>query len=163
MQNIVIIVLLSSIACTFTQNLQCVSNTRYVVPDLIANWYKATEHCNSFGMRLAVITSPEEGALVLEAIKSWPQYDSTTKNFWIGGSDLAEHGVFYWQPTGNRFGYTNWKYGQPDNTNGTEHCVEIRYLPIENELDWYWNDRQCDVKNPFVCENLEPRRVVVMF
>jgi len=58
--------------------------------------------------------------------------------FWIGASDLdAAAGEFYWDRTGEAFGYTSWFNGEPNNL-GEERCVQMKLN------DHYWNNHFCD-------------------
>ncbi|XP_058834313.1 perlucin-like [Topomyia yanbarensis] len=150
--------ILATVHC-FAQDLQCLSPSRFYIPAYKANWFKATEHCNSLGMRLAVITTAEDNFHIIEAIKSSSIYNETRTQVWIAGSDLAQKGEFIWQPTGTWFSYTRWMPGQPDNAGGIEHCTEIRHIPAL-DVHWLWNDLYCADLHNFVCENAAPRRVV---
>jgi len=50
---------------------------------------------------------------------------------------------------GNQTGYTNWSGNNPDNSNGTENCIEIVFNARERGL---WNDIHCNNFNKVVCE-----------
>ncbi|XP_053692514.1 perlucin-like protein [Sabethes cyaneus] len=138
----------------FGQDLKCASSTKYYIPNVTGNWFQATEYCNSIGMRLAVITNAQDNTVVVELAKADSKYKPAV---WIGGSDLGREGEFYWQPTGAKFSYTNWNATQPDDM-GNENCVEIRA-----EFAYNWNDHRCELVQHFVCENIEPNRVTVLF
>lgn len=75
--------------------------------------------------------------------------------WWIGGKRVD--GELKWQGSpGVWYGmsYTNWYYGQPDNYQGDEDCVQI----VKNETPPYgWNDNKCDEKMAFICEATENR------
>lgn len=72
------------------------------------------------------------------------------EGWWIGGRRINK--VLKWQGSpGVWYGmsYTNWYSGQPDNYGGNEDCVQI----VRNESPPYgWNDNECSVTMPFICE-----------
>ncbi|XP_058464569.1 perlucin-like [Malaya genurostris] len=156
MQGLVLATFILTFVRCFAQDLQCVSYSKYYIPAFKANWYRAGEICNSLGMRLAIVTSPEHNNNIANAVMASSCYNATRTQVWIGGSDLAEEGQFYWQPTGTWFSYTNWLVGQPDNAGNSEDCVEIRHYP-SYDLYWGWNDLNCEILQHFVCENGGPR------
>lgn len=54
--------------------------------------------------------------------------------------------IFVFLLKGDKFTYTNWGKGQPDNAHFNEHCVEwVNYR--EN-----WNDRDCNHHQGVICE-----------
>ncbi|XP_058825863.1 C-type lectin 37Da-like [Topomyia yanbarensis] len=138
------VLILSLLSYCYAQDLKCSSESQYHIPDVTANWYKASEYCNSIGMRLAVISSNQQQDNLVAMIKSSSKYNTAKMEIWIGGSDLAKEGEFIWQSTGAKIGYANWNKKQPDNAGGNEHCVQIRHIPAVN-WNWHWNDRDCKV------------------
>ena len=76
--------------------------------------------------------------------------------WWIGARRMQ--GEFKWQSVTGGWGtmsYTNWYNGQPDNYQGKEDCVQI----VKNESPPFgWNDNECGVKLPFLCEATENYR-----
>ncbi|EDS30725.1 galactose-specific C-type lectin [Culex quinquefasciatus] len=112
-----------------------------------SSWFKANEYCNYLGMRLAIISSQEDQAKLIEVLKSTDQYGT-------------EEGNFHWVATGTRLQFTRWHPHQPDNGIGAEHCLELRYIPSEG-WDWHWNDRGCSTSHYFACENVEGREIVL--
>ncbi|XP_055610677.1 perlucin-like [Uranotaenia lowii] len=143
-------------------HIKCKVNGRYFIPNFTANWFKAVEYCSYLEMRLVVITSAEEQAKVVETVKASDKFNNRSSSMWIGGSDLAEEGDFYWHSTGTRLRYSNWGTKQPDNARSVEHCMEIQFIPTENWL-WHWNDRDCKTQRYFICENLEPGKEIELF
>ncbi|XP_058831453.1 lectin-like [Topomyia yanbarensis] len=161
METLVPLLLILTSVCCFAQDLRCISESPYFIPELQANWFKATEYCNSMGMRLAVITSEEANKKAILTIQSANKFNPTSTEIWIGGSDLAKEGEYIWQPTGKRFEYNFWAKGEPNNSGGVENCAQIRY--VSAAVGWHWNDKNCDLERYFICENAEPKRVVVVF
>ena len=66
---------------------------------------------------------------------------STEKDWWIGATDAALEGAWYWDGTGQSLTYTNWGQNQPDNNSDMEHCALLSY---KNTLMWY--DYDCSKK-----------------
>lgn len=74
-------------------------------------------------------------------------YLDASPDLWLGGNELGENGKYVWSSTGQQFDFTNWSEGQPDNTNGIEHCAQIWY-----KSDFEWNDLPCHFKSGYICE-----------
>ena len=50
--------------------------------------------------------------------------------------------------TGVSIPFSVWNTGEPNNTDGSEDCVEIsNYAGYSN-----WNDVNCDLESKFICE-----------
>ncbi|XP_055629003.1 C-type lectin 37Db-like [Toxorhynchites rutilus septentrionalis] len=160
MQRIVFWMWILVISRTSAQQMKCVSESKYYIPNFTANWFKATEYCKYLGMRLAEITTSEEQAKLAFFIQASDKYNATATQIWIGGNDLAEEGNFYWHDTGLGLGYTFWGEGNPDNSGDDENCVEIRYVPPG--WAWHWNDRTCYAERFFACENTEQGRGILI-
>ncbi len=113
------------------------------------NWFEAKQYCESLGGHLATITSSKEN----EVIQNLPELRGGY-NYWLGGTDLQKEDDWRWI-TGEKWKYTCWGGGQPDNyqlVNGIpEHYLQINY-------DWgmYWNDSDYIQDNTahigFICE-----------
>ncbi|XP_053687357.1 C-type lectin 37Da-like [Sabethes cyaneus] len=128
---------------------------KYYIPNIKVNWHKANEFCNSIGMQLVAIQSQEKNDAVAAFVKSTDKFDNDVCVFWIGGTDLAEEGVFSWTATGKLVTYENWSLGEPNNTNGTEDCMQLVYIPKFKQY-WSWNDNNCKThRYYFICENNE--------
>ena len=99
-------------------------------------WY---DHCKQIaeeimGGHLVTITSAEEDAFVRNLI-TYGNYE----HYWIGGTDTASEGTFNWS-TGESMSYTNWTSGEPNNTGGTEHYMEM----YKSTGLWNDNSNNCD-------------------
>ena len=107
-------------------------------------WGEAKGYCELFGGRLATVESAEENHAVLLALRNDDFLDGEFA--WLGGSDLEVEGTWKWtdgrsfSQGGNALGhaYTNWNYGEPNDYQGGEDCLQIR---LENGK---WNDNSCD-------------------
>jgi hypothetical protein len=75
---------------------------------------------------------------------------------WIGGSDFAVEGQFYWGQTWESFNYTAWHNNEPSGnspiTGVKEDCVH--YRNINGTI--LWNDAQCELQYQFICEVSSP-------
>ncbi|XP_029732103.2 perlucin [Aedes albopictus] len=146
---------------TFLQVQSTLSSTdkEYEIPSIRANWFKANEFCNSIGMQLVTITNRDENDAVARFVQGSDKFSDVASSFWLGGSDLAEEGTFSWMPNGRLVRYANWSPGEPNNNNGTEHCMQLVYIP-RFEQRWTWNDNECRTKYMyFICES-KPRDCV---
>ncbi|XP_055612422.1 clotting factor G beta subunit-like [Uranotaenia lowii] len=116
------------------------------------NFHTAWRLCQSYGHRLATITSEEDSQLIEQAIAK----SNNQKGPWfIGGTDLGSEGHFIWistnKPVGYLSGYFNYSPGQPDNAGGNENCLEIgRWGGV------VWNDVPCDWNQRYICEFVRP-------
>jgi hypothetical protein len=103
-----------------------------------ASWTAARADCADDGMfaHLAVIESDAE-RLELAAM--------IADDVWIGFSDRELEGSFRWV-TGSPSTFTMWSAGQPEDSDGTEDCVE------QKGLSRLWFDQPCDELLAYACE-----------
>ena len=81
-------------------------------------WNAAKAKCEEMGGHLMTVTSSEEQK-ILESLLA-----NGKKNiYWLGGYEVTE-GQYAWV-TGESFSYTNWYYGEPNNTNGDEDSLTV--------------------------------------
>jgi hypothetical protein len=120
-----------------------------LVEDQPLDWMAANEdaqnnhsYCSVPG-HLVSITSQDEQDFIEALIGRELDY---TEGFWIGLHDQEQEGNYLWT-TGEPFGYENWRNGEPNNYNSSEHCVLIRAL-------FEWNDLFCttDKKLSYIVE-----------
>ena len=123
----------------------------YKVFDIGMTWHEAKAYCENLDGHLATITSQEEQtfieSLIVETNKSY---------LFIGG--YRNDGIWNWV-TGEKFNYTNWDIGEPNNLNGIEDCLML-YKDYTTEKIYStgkWNDTQATtflgVENyGFICE-----------
>ena len=81
----------------------------YAIFNEAYSWKEAEVLCESMGGHLATITSKEENDLIKDMSDGCSQA-------YIGLSDEETEGVWKWV-TGEKFSYSNWFRGQPDNAN----------------------------------------------
>uniref|UniRef100_G3NRY5 C-type lectin domain-containing protein n=1 Tax=Gasterosteus aculeatus TaxID=69293 RepID=G3NRY5_GASAC len=106
------------------------------------SWADAEIRCVADGANLVSIHSLQEQMFVENLIKNFdPAYGRT----WIGLSDIHKEGAWMWSD-GSKVDYTYWGPGEPNNSRGREHCVEINDPGTVK-----WNDHFCSYNVPFVC------------
>lgn len=80
-------------------------------------------------------------------------FSAKVEHFWTAGSKLVDKKNWIWMTTGEVIEYTNWGSGQPDNPN-SELCLE---LWLFKNKGLFFNDRDCNTKFPFICEESKRR------
>ncbi len=101
-----------------------------------ATWANANTIAQNNGGYLASINSADENQFLSNML--------TIQSAWIGLNDIENEGHFEWS-SGEPVSYTNWYPGQPNNYNGTQHCVEI----LNNGQ---WNDQYGSYQLEFIME-----------
>ena len=99
-------------------------------------WHQARDLATNLGGHLATVNDAGEN----EFIRSNIQADFA----WIGYNDEAQEGNFVWDSGSSD--YENWKSGEPNNSNGTEHFARI--LKSSGE----WTDRNAQFQAEAVIE-----------
>ena len=103
----------------------------YKIIDTGLNWNDAKTYCESLGGHLVTITSGVEQAFVEELV-----VNRGTKGFYWTGGIRNSAGNFVWI-TGEKFSYSNWERGQPDNAENVENIATIYRYQGRNGM---WND-----------------------
>ncbi|XP_041371459.1 perlucin-like [Gigantopelta aegis] len=103
----------------------------------LAGWAEARQYCAAMGAELSRVERIEEQHY-LEGLLS--RYKG---NYWIGGLDFLEEGVFMWDNTLQPIGQTFWAPGEPSGSN----C-----LLLLEKSHYKWADEACPSKQHFVCE-----------
>ena len=124
---------------------------RYQVFDTSMRWTEAEEYCESLGGHLVTITSEEEQKYIIDSL-----LPSGTKNtYFIGLFRDTSTSSWSWV-TNESFDYTNWDYGEPNNT--TENYVHMycnigNYGTWNNTLDYVSGSWSHSTSNcGFICE-----------
>ncbi|XP_041823014.1 lactose-binding lectin l-2-like [Melanotaenia boesemani] len=110
-------------------------------------WADAELNCVSEGANLVSIHSQEEHDFVQSLIKNFDHAQSPT---WIGLSDVHKEGTWMWSD-GTKVDFTIWYEGQPDNYDGIQHCVHVKFFGQR------WNDIPCSYTYTSVCATRIPR------
>ena len=108
-------------------------NSKYEVYNAALRWTDAKEFAQSKGGHLLTITSSEEMERFNKVINSGKLTLSGKPAYWIGYTDEKSEGTFRWV-TGETGSFTNFRSGEPNNTDGNEHYVGIW------RSDLKWND-----------------------
>ena len=90
--------------------------------------------CRALGGLPACVNTAEENAFLFEQFAS-------DRLCWLGGSDREHEGEWKWA-SGEPFSYTNWTSGEPNNSEGAEHCMQFG-LKADTGLRSFgseWND-----------------------
>ncbi|KAG9356088.1 hypothetical protein JZ751_000932 [Albula glossodonta] len=111
------------------------------------NWASAEKRCENMGGNLPSVHSAAEDQFLKNLFKSFSSKDTS---FWLGLSDCQKEGWWFWSD-GSKLDYTNWRYRQPDNHQGKEHCVHMHTSAGKS-----WNDIPCSSSFPFICERADP-------
>ncbi|XP_063426598.1 perlucin-like [Mytilus trossulus] len=92
----------------------------------------------------------EENQLLKEYVGS---LGATSKDYFIGGSDLQTDGTFIWEHSGDLINlhgsgfFHDWmSIYQPDNTDDL-HC-----MVLYGQASHMWNDVSCTYAREFICE-----------
>ena len=105
-------------------------------------WLEAKAYCEKLGGYLVTITSKEEQNYVADLLKNSPHTLS-----WLGASDEKDEKTWKWV-SGEKWDYTNWGSGQPDDSgNAQEDYLQLGYCS-----DNKWNDASNSTSIPFICE-----------
>ncbi|XP_063736062.1 C-type mannose receptor 2-like isoform X1 [Eleginops maclovinus] len=96
-------------------------------------WNDAKTSCKESGRFLVTIPDPQ--------VNSKVKLNAQKTEIWIG---LSKPKLWYWSEPGENH-FTNWKEGQPDNSNGEESCAAVALK------DGTWTDEPCNAIYPFFC------------
>ena len=99
----------------------------YKIFDEGLTWADAKKRCEDMGGHLVTITSKGEQAVVQNLIFS----DGTKNYYWTGGFRI-ENDNWAWI-TGEKFSYSNWAGGEPNNGVGNENIITLYTSGL-------WND-----------------------
>ena len=80
-------------------------------------WAKAEDNATALGGNLVTINDAAENRWIVDNYLS-----PNTRNFFIGATDKDSEGKWLWT-SGERFNYSNWYAGEPNNADGGEDCA----------------------------------------
>jgi von Willebrand factor type D domain/Lectin C-type domain len=103
----------------------------------------ADAFCRASGMTLASISSADESAFLITAVRRYANAE-----WFTGGKYDTTLAQFTWSD-GTPFAFTAWQPGEPNNIGsfGSDDCITLNRF---TELTW--NDSFCGTPSPFVCE-----------
>uniref|UniRef100_A0A8C5X0X2 MRC1 protein n=1 Tax=Malurus cyaneus samueli TaxID=2593467 RepID=A0A8C5X0X2_9PASS len=119
----------------------------YLVGHTSVTFSEAKKTCERSSSYLATIGDRYEQAYLTSLIGL-----RSEKHFWIGVSDMEEHGSFKWV-TGEGALYTNWNAAMPGKEAG---CVALR----TGNAAGLWDVQNCDAKAKFLCKKLADKVTV---
>jgi hypothetical protein len=106
-------------------------------------WMEAEEACDANGMSLVALDGPREDFAVQSRLfRGFP-----ARAWWTSGNDLTAETFHVWGLWPFML-YTNWASGEPTAGVDDEDCVAVY------PADGGWYDLSCDMRLPFVCEDL---------
>ncbi|XP_013391214.1 snaclec B9 [Lingula anatina] len=106
-------------------------------------WIEAKGICENEGGNLAVITSAEEQAFIVDLLKS-PHVPEGNYGFYIGLSRPA-NGAWAWV-TEEPYEFKDWYGPNPDFRMDKDACVQI------GVVDKQWRDTTCSLTRRYICE-----------
>jgi len=113
-----------------------------LIDDVSVKWDDAKKHCEKLGGHLATITSEAEENFLRDYVVE----NGTKNSYWLGGY-VNKIGMWAWV-TGEKFKYTNWGAGQPDNYLGKEDVLMMYRNPNpmneSSSPQGAWNDIRRD-------------------
>ncbi|KAH8415023.1 hypothetical protein KR215_011193, partial [Drosophila sulfurigaster] len=124
-----------------TRYIEIGSKLYYNEDALRINWFGASNICRQLGGFLVNLESEDE-------LKLLNPHLHPSLSYWTSLNDLAVPGIFASSTSGRNARYLNWSAGQPDNTGGVEHCVEL----WRSSTSFQMNDVQCETILHFICE-----------
>ncbi|XP_067381142.1 ladderlectin-like [Channa argus] len=106
------------------------------------SWGKAELNCLSMGANLASVHNMQENTeFQRQVVAATHEYDDT----WIGGFNVQKEKVWLWSD-GSHFDHKNWCPGEPNNAQGSQHCLLITFGDLT-----CWDDYQCGSFHPSLC------------
>ena len=106
--------------------------------DELKTWAEAKAACEAMGGHLATSTSAEKNNFLVKI--------SGGAQVWLGATDEETEGTWKWV-TGEDWDYTNWNTGEPNNSGGAEH-----YLQMSFGSSGKWNDLSATSRLGYICE-----------
>lgn len=101
-------------------------------------WETAVNKCRSIGGELVTFQSEDQFELVkMHLDENTSYWTSLNDNGRKKGDFVSIH---------SKPAYTNWGYGEPNNTNPPEKCVELRH-----EINHLMNDEGCNTECGYIC------------
>lgn len=137
---IIVTVLFTAVNGAATRNIPSTAlkfgDNYYQLYDNSMTWTQAEKYCESLGGHLATITTADENNFIKELIVN----QGNKKTYWLGASDAEKEGAWKWV-TGERFLFSDWENGDPNNDRRKTDEGED-YLEIVSSLRW--NDGEED-------------------
>lgn len=116
------------------------------------DWFECRDLAVTYGGHLATIESAEENAFVYSLVQDRPEFwfvdgAGNTEGPYLGGfqeEDASEPAGDWQWVTGETWAYTNWKWGEPNNSGGNEDALVFFEHGDQTQSPPYgaatWND-----------------------
>ncbi len=114
----------------------------YFVYEQEMSWIDAKQYCERLGGTLVTITSQSEQNFINDLING-----NKRSNYWIGANDISSEGNWQWV-TGEKFSFSNWDKGEPNNQGGNEDYALIH----KSTRLWNDGDQYLGFDFGFICE-----------
>lgn len=113
-------------------------------------WHEAKADAEARGGHLVTVTSEQEWTEIKSRLGD-PSGEWGSP--WIGATDEAREGEWTWV-TGERWGYSHWCDGEPNNAGGQEHYADIISEPPGGGhcADGQWNDEGASWRACYILE-----------
>lgn len=118
----------------------------YKVIEEKKTWDEAKSYCENLGGHLGTITSQEEQDFIFNLTKEFE-----VNGHWLGGTDSIEEGNWTWINS-DKWSYTNWDIGEPNNTHQNQHYLHIYGKTHPTGTEGYWDDVENTSHLYFICE-----------
>ncbi|XP_063442533.1 perlucin-like protein [Mytilus trossulus] len=107
-------------------------------------WHEAEVDCRILGGYLTQVTDSTENSWIVTMITS---EQVNQQSYWMGATDFVG-GDWVWMNDLSKVVYTNWTWGQPDNSNGIEDCAFF-----SADKNYEWSDKLCTEEIAYICES----------
>ncbi|XP_046585423.1 perlucin-like, partial [Haliotis rubra] len=115
----------------------------YWLSNVKSSFPEAVAYCLYLESHLASISNRDEDSF----LEGYALRHGRAQRYRLGATDLNLEGRWMWEGQ-RRMYYRHWSPGNPSNSGGQEHCLEL-----ENKHGKYvWNDNRCDGPLHFICE-----------
>ncbi|XP_046800975.1 lectin subunit alpha-like [Lucilia cuprina] len=125
----------------------------YIDENYKYSWYEAFLQCSLKKMSLATLETLEEHDAISKILKD-DNFSHHGPHLWIGA--VGGNRLFSWVSNSQPVFTTKWIPGNPDNYLQEENCLHF----WENTTEL--NDRKCDYKYGFICEETVSREEVAI-
>ncbi|XP_033761145.1 lectin BRA-3-like isoform X2 [Pecten maximus] len=118
-------------------------NFCYLFESMPVSWNRAKLNCIQIGAYLARPDTSSKDTF----LETHPQRKDTA--YWVGATDMDVEGTWRWTDNDEDVNFSNWGANQPNNWGSGQDCLSIGY---ETGGDRVWNDDDCNMYKPYICE-----------
>ena len=117
---------------------------RYRVFTDSLNAFSAAYQCSLYGGGLAMVKNTEDQKEIYNLAIRY-----RLQRIWLGAGDQLTEGYWYWWDRSPLI-FKNFIPNEPNDSKGVEDCLEM--LVVTANIRGGWNDVNCNVSLPFVCQ-----------